>query len=123
MSEDEQYKYIDVAIDIQKEILPESKELCVSCVRKISPESAFKMAEYIYKDHIENIHRYEWLKPFVETLEKFSRADKPKVIGFIYEILETYKEGMGIKDLEKIAESWSLKDKFPILLEAFFEKS
>lgn len=115
------YKWLDMAIDIQEKIIPEIKELCLSCVREIQPDAALLMAEYIYRDYLENVERYEWMKPFGEMLEKFTREEKPKAIGVLFEIIETCGEKCEIGDLVTITNRWSIKERTKDLLEVFFK--
>jgi len=130
-SEEEQYKWLDKAIDIQIEIVGNFDDgLSILVVREKDPKAALEMAECLYKDYLLNVGKpnYEWMKPFGKMLEGFNQGDKPKAIGFLYEVLDlSEREGrkgeVSKEEFLKVAGNWSLEEEHIALLKAFFNIS
>lgn len=119
----ENQKWLETAMDIQSEILPDNEELSVGQTRQKSPDSAFIMAEYIYRHIVENSGNSAEFKNMLKELEIFDRSDKIRAIGFFYENMEmngSNGNGCSVEELKELAKEWKLGDKFDVLMKAFF---
>jgi len=123
-------RWLDKIVDLMVELdVPPTDDigLVMHMVKEKSDEKALEMAEYLYKDYLENAHQYPEFEKLGEQLENFTINEKVRVLGAMVE-LSCYRSTLIIhgkeiwtvkgSDIALVAKRWNLD--FRKLMAVFF---